>query len=214
MVHTDTVQHGRKLLTVFRIVNALSRRAENRNTLLVQTDGQVVRDLSARRNDNPFRTFQIQNIQHALESQFVEIKAVAHVVVGRYRFGIVVNHHRTETLFTDGVQRLHTAPIELDGRPDTIGTRTQNHNTALVVFVMNVMGYAAISHVQIVRLRRILGSQRVYLFHNRYDTCGQATTAHYQRSLFDVHFLFHTQGTGYLEIRKALHLRPAQQVIV
>ena len=76
------------------------------------------------------------------------------------------------------------------------------------------MGYTAISHVQIVRLRRILGSQRIYLLHNRYDTCGQAATAHYQRSLFDVHFLFHTQGTGNLEIRKALHLRPAQQVIV
>lgn len=75
--------------------------------LLVQTHRQVIRDLATGGDDHAVGVLQLKDIHHTLEGKLVEIKAVAHIIVGRYRLGIVVDHHGAVTLLTDRIQGLH-----------------------------------------------------------------------------------------------------------
>ena len=61
--------------------------------LLVQTHRQVIGYLAACRDNHAVRIFQFEDIHHTLEGQFIEVKAVTHIIVGRNCFGIVVDHH-------------------------------------------------------------------------------------------------------------------------
>ena len=65
--------------------------------------GEVVRDLSARRNNYALWHFHIDDVHNTFECEFVEVKTVAHIVVGRYGFGVVIYHDRAITLLANGV---------------------------------------------------------------------------------------------------------------
>ena len=67
------------------------------------------------------RVLHLDDIHHTFEREFLEIETVAYVVVGGNGLRVVVDHHRTETVVADGVKGLYAAPIELDGRTDTVG---------------------------------------------------------------------------------------------
>ena len=86
------------------------------------------------------RLFQVNDIQHALERQFVKVQSVAHVIVRRNRLRIVVDHDGTPPLLANGIQRLYTTPVKLDTRTNAIGTRAQHDDALLVVLILNVMG--------------------------------------------------------------------------
>ena len=68
------------------------------------------------------RRLHVDDIHHTLEGQLVEVQTVTHVIVCRYRLRVIVNHHRAIALLADGVQSLHTTPVELYARTDAIGT--------------------------------------------------------------------------------------------
>ena len=113
LIHTNASEHGGEFLAIFGIVDVFGLRAEQRHALFVETHRQVVRNLPAGAHHHAVRCFQIEDVQHALVGKFVEIQAIAHVIVRRNRLGIVVDHHRTVTFFANRVERLHTAPVEL-----------------------------------------------------------------------------------------------------
>ena len=138
--------------------------------LLVQTHRQVVRDLAACRNNHAVGIFEFEDIHHTLEGQFVEIEAVAHIIVGRDRFRIVVDHHRTPALLADRFQRLHTTPVELYRAADPVSAGTQHDDGAMVTYILHIVFRTAIGQIQVVRLRRIFGSQRIDLLHYRKNT--------------------------------------------
>ena len=98
----------------------------------IQAHSQVVRNLSACRYDNTVRIFQVKDVHDTLECQLVEVKTVAHIIVGRNRLGIIVNHHRTISFLTDRVQCLHTAPVKFYRRTDTVSTRAEYDNRLVV----------------------------------------------------------------------------------
>ena len=122
LVHADAVEHGGELVAVFGIVDALGRGAEDADLLRVETQGQVVRYLTAGRDDDAVRVLQVEDVHDALEGELVEVEAVAHVVVGGDGLGIIVNHHTAVALLADGVQGLHAAPVELYAGADAVGT--------------------------------------------------------------------------------------------
>ena len=134
--------------------------------LLIEFHGQVVGYLSAGRHNHAVGCFEVDNVHHPFECQLVEVQTVAHVVVGRHRFGVIVNHNRPITLATNGVKCLHTAPVELYRRADTVGARTKNNDRTAVVVEPNVACHARIGEVKIVGLCRIFGCERVYLLYN------------------------------------------------
>ena len=70
-----------------------------------------------------------------------------------------------------------------------------------------------IGDIEVVRLRRILSSQRVNLFHNGQDAELLAAITHQQHGLVHrSHLALHANGTGYLEVGEAIDLGLAQQI--
>ena len=114
LVNPNAVTHGRELVAVFGIVDALGRGAEDGHTLVVKTHGQVVRNLSTCRDDDAMRILQFDNIHDAFEGQLIEIETVAHIIISRNGLRVVVNHHRTVTVLSDGIKCLNATPIELN----------------------------------------------------------------------------------------------------
>ena len=70
------------------------------------------------------RIFQFENIHHTLEGQLIEVKTVAHVVIGRYCLRIIIDHDAAPAFLADRIQRLHATPVEFNGRTDAISTGT------------------------------------------------------------------------------------------
>ena len=132
LVYSDTVKHGREFITVFGIVNALGTCSEDVNSLSVQAESKIIRYLTTGGNDDSMRIFQFENIHHTLESQLVKVQTVAHIIVGRNRFGIIINHDTAVTLLTDSLQSLHATPVKFHRRTDAVSTRTQYHDGFMV----------------------------------------------------------------------------------
>ena len=83
---------------------------------------EVVRNLTAHRNNHAARIFQVDDVQNPLKRQFVKIQTVAHIVVGGYGFGIVINHNRLVTEFAGGIDGIDATPIELHRRTNPVST--------------------------------------------------------------------------------------------
>ncbi len=100
---------------------------------------QVIRYLTTHRNDDTTRRLQLDHIEHALQRKFVEIQAVAHVVVGRNGLRVVVNHDRFVTQLASGVDGVNRTPVELNRRTDTVSTRTEYYHRFLIIIIINVV---------------------------------------------------------------------------
>lgn len=156
------------------------------------------------------RILQFKNIHHTFESQFVKVEAIAHIVIGRYGFGIIIDHHRTPAFLTDGIECLHPAPVKLYRRTDAISTRTKHHDGTVVAQVGYIVGCAAVSQIEVIGLCRILGSKRIDLLHHGNDAQALAVIADIKAPVF--HITFVTDGTCYLEVRESLSLGLLKQV--
>ena len=86
---------------------------------------QVVRDLSAYRDDHTTRLFEVDYIKYTFERKFVEVETVAHIIVSRNRFRVVVNHDRLVTQFAGSLNCIHRAPVKFYRATDTVSTRPQ-----------------------------------------------------------------------------------------
>ena len=124
LVDTIFREHLWEFRTILCSINILCLCTQNRNLLFIEVHRQVIGNLSACRDDNAMRILQFNDIHHPFESQLVEIQAVTHIIIGRNRFRIIVDHHRAIALLSNGVQRLHTTPVELHRRTDTVGSWT------------------------------------------------------------------------------------------
>ena len=122
LVYTNTVEHGREFLAILSVVNAFGTCTENIDILCIQAQCQIIRNLSTGRYNDAMWIFEFQNIHYAFESQFIEIEAVAHIVIRRYGFRIIVNHNAAPPFLANCIQCLNTTPVELNRRTDTIGT--------------------------------------------------------------------------------------------
>ena len=124
LVDTQLVEHSRELVTVFSTVDRNRRSTQYRNRLTVKFHSQVVRDLSAYRNDHTTRLFEIDYVKYTFERKFVEVETVAHIIVSRNRFRVVVNHDRLVTQFAGSLNCIHRAPVKFYRAADTVSTRT------------------------------------------------------------------------------------------
>ena len=114
LVDAQLVEHCRELVAVFGAVNRHRRCAQNRHVLTVEVHCQVVRNLSAHRHNHALRNLKVDDVEHALKRQLVEVQAVAHIVVGADRFGVVVNHYRLVAQFASRLDGVYRAPVELN----------------------------------------------------------------------------------------------------
>ena len=213
LVYAEAVHECREFVAVLGVVNPLGLRAEHRHVLLVEARGEVLWYLPARREDHAVGCLQLDDVHDALECEFVEVEAVTHIVVGRDRLGVVVDHHRPPPVVAHGLQRVDAAPVKLDGRADAVGSRPEHDDRAVVVLVVDVAAHAVVGEVEVVGPCGILGRQRVDLLDHRHDARRLADGAHGQAValVVGIHaFLEH--GAGYLEVREALPLGPPEQL--
>ena len=170
MVYADTVEHRREFSAVLGIVDILCRCAKYGYIHSIELHGAVVRNLSAGSNDDTMRHLQVNDVHNAFKGQLIKVETVTHIIVGRHCLGVEVDHDRAVALLTYSVQRLNATPVELYRRTDTVGTRTEHDDRALIVFIMYIVVRAGISDIEIVCLCRIFCSKGINLFHHRYDT--------------------------------------------
>ena len=210
LIHPDTIQHGRELLTILRIVNALSGRTQDVDMLLIQAHRQVVGDLASCGDNHTMRILQFQDIHHPLKGQLIEIESITHIIIRGDSLWVIVDHHRAVALLTDGIQRLHTAPVELHRATDTIRTRTQHHDRTVIARIGHIMLGAAVGQIEVVGLCRILRRQGVDLLHHRQDAMLFAELTHQHRATLRIPV--QTNRTGNLEVRETLNLRRTNQL--
>ena len=115
-------KHLRELRTILCIVNVFSCCTEDVDILSIEIHGQVVRNLTTRRNDNTIRILHINDVHDALKGQLIEIEAVAHVVVRRHCLRVIVDHDTAVATLADGVQSLYTTPVKLHRTADAVST--------------------------------------------------------------------------------------------
>ena len=172
----------------------------------MQTHRQIIRYLSPRGNNYSLRYLQFDNIHYPLEGKFIEIQAVAGIVIRAYRFGIVINHDRTIPHFPNRVQGTHPAPVKFHATADTIRPRPQHDNRTTVTLVRHVIFRAIVRDIKIIRHGRILSRQRVYLLHDGQNTQFFTVFPHFQHLLvMRKRCIFNRQPT-YLKIGKPVLL--------
>ncbi len=115
-------------MSVLGIVDAFGRGAENIDSFGIQTHGQIIGNLTANTQNGAVRLLKVQNIHDSLKRQLIEIEPVAHVVVGRYGFRIVVDHHGAPALLLDRHQGIDRTPVEFNRGTDAVCSGSEDHN--------------------------------------------------------------------------------------
>ena len=113
-------------MAVFGLVDVECARSKDRNIVVVELEGQIVRNLTAHRDDNSVRILELDDVHHSLEGQFVEIEPVAHVIVGGHGLRVVVDEHSPVALFLDRLQAGYRAPVEFNRGTDPVGPGAKN----------------------------------------------------------------------------------------
>ena len=188
-------------MAVFSTVDRQRRSTQYRNILAIQFHCQVVRDLATYGYDHTLRHFQVHHIEYTFERKFVEVQTVAHIVVGRNRFRVVVDHDRLVTQFTCSLCCIYRTPVELYGRTDAVSTRSQDHYALVVLVVRDIMFATVVCHIQVVSQFRMFGSDRVDTFYARQDTHFLTQVTYTDIFFLHIAFrLFHIAGD--LEVRE------------
>ena len=114
LVDAEFVEHSGELVAVFCTVDIDWRSTEDGHILTVEFHGEVVWNLTTHADDDATRLFEVDDIEQTLKGEFVEIEAVAHIVVGRYGLGVVVDHDALITQLASGIDGIDRTPVELD----------------------------------------------------------------------------------------------------
>ena len=116
----------------------------------VELHGQVVGYLAADAHDYAAGRLEVDDVHHALKRQLVEVETVAHVVVGRYGLGIVVDHYRPVAELAAGACGVDRTPVELYRAAYTVCARAEHHHRLVVMGEVDVVLCAVIGDIQIV----------------------------------------------------------------
>ena len=73
LVNAQLVEHSRELVAVLGTIDVDRTGTQDGNTLTVQLHGEVVRYLTAHRDDDTTRLFEVHNIEDTLQREFVEV---------------------------------------------------------------------------------------------------------------------------------------------
>ena len=115
-------------LSIFRQVDVLGIRADDRHPGTFQRQRQVQRGLAAELHDETVRLLRVADVEHVFERQRLEVEPVAGVVVGRYGFRVAVDHDRLDAELLQRERSVAAAVVELDTLADAVGSAAQDHD--------------------------------------------------------------------------------------
>ena len=107
----------------------------------------------------PCRALLLDDGQHVLERERLEVEPVDRVVVGRDRLGVAVHHHRLEPGVAQRERRVHAAVVELDALPDAVGPAAEDDD--LAPRRRRGLALLLVRAVEVRRVRLELGGARV-----------------------------------------------------
>ena len=94
----------------------------------LQPGGEPQRRLAAELDDHALGLLDLDDRQHVLERQRLEVQPVGRVVVGRDRLRVAVDHHRVAAGLAHGHRRVHAAVVELDALADPVRAGAEDHH--------------------------------------------------------------------------------------
>ncbi len=138
-------------LTVFSNIDGVGCCSDNLDAVSFQSTSQFQRSLPAVLNDNTFRFFDIDNLQHIFESDRFEIESVAGIVVSGDCFRIAVDHNGLIAVFAESHCCVNAAVIEFDTLSDSVRTAAEHHDLAAVCRIRFIFFLVSGVHVSGIR---------------------------------------------------------------
>src|SRR5205085_11924209 len=93
-----------------------------------QSFGEIQRRLASELYNDSLGALLLVNIEHVLQRERLEIKFVARVVIGRYRFRIRVNHDGFKSDLAQSEGGVDAAVIEFNSLPDPVRPAAEDHD--------------------------------------------------------------------------------------
>ena len=115
-------------LAILGQIDVLGIGADDGHAEALERQRQIERRLPAELHDHAIGLFGIDDVEHVLQRERLEVEAIAGVVIGGHGLGIAVDHDRLDAHFLERETGVAAAVIELDSLPYAIGPAAQNHD--------------------------------------------------------------------------------------
>ena len=96
-----------------------------------QRSRELERGLAAQRHDDADGLLGLDDVEHVLRREGLEVEAVARVVVGRDGLGVAVDHHGLVARIAQRERGVHAAVVELDPLTDAVRPRPEDDDPRL-----------------------------------------------------------------------------------
>ena len=170
------VQQALETLAVLGQVDGVGRGAEDRHAGLLQRVRQLQRRLAAELHDHAdqlaLRGFDLDQLQHVLGGQRLEVEPVGGVVVGGDGLGVAVDHDRLDADLVEREGRVAAAVVELDALADAVRAAAEDDRLLAIARLGLALGRLAeraalVGRVHVGRRRRELGRAGVDALEHR-----------------------------------------------
>ena len=125
---------------------------------------------------SPLWRLGVDDLEHVLERERLEVEPVAGVVVGRDRLRVAVDHDGLEAGIRERERGVHAAVVELDALPDAVRAGAQDDDLAPVA--RDDLGLEVVARVVVRRQRRELARAGVDRLVDRANADAPARVAH------------------------------------
>ena len=130
LLQAELVEQTLEAVAILGQIDGIDRRPKDRRARLFDRVGKLQRRLAAELHDHPLQrpplALLVENRQHVLGGQRLEIEPIRGVVVGRNRLGIAVDHDRLVARLAQSETGMAAAIVELDALPDPVRSAAQN----------------------------------------------------------------------------------------
>ena len=109
-------------LTILGAVDVIDGGAIDPKSCTLEFRREIDRGLAAKLDDDSVRLFLIDNVEHILDGQRLEVETVGDVKVRADRLRIIVDDDGLDAHLTQCPDRMHRAVVEFDTLPDADGT--------------------------------------------------------------------------------------------
>ncbi len=179
LAQAQLLQQLLEALAVLGRIDHVGTGADDRHAIGLQVQRQLQRSLAAVLHDHADRLFLVDDLEHVLERQRLEVQAVGGVVVGRHGLRVAVDHDGLVAILAQRERRVHAAVVEFDALADPVRTAAQHHDLALVGRVgLALAMLGLVGRVHVGGVGGELGRAGIDALVDRTHVVGQARFAH------------------------------------
>ena len=175
----ELLEHLAEPLPVLGQVDGVLGGAQDGHAGRVEPLGDLERGLAAELHHHALGLLVLDDVEHVLEGERLEVEAVGGVVVGGDRLRVAVDHDGLVAQLAHLLDGVHAAVVELDALADAVGAAAQDDHRFLVgngqSFVLLLVGGVEVRSVGLE-----LGRAGVHRLVGGDDAVGDAARPHLQ----------------------------------